>query len=655
MLTNKDKRPDFAEVMSKEWLVTNGIGGYASSTMIGANTRRYHGLLVASMNPPTARTVMVAKIEESIVFNRDSSYSLSSNQYPGVVHPQGLQHFKFFERRPLPRMKFVADGNHLLKTVFMVHGSNTTVVEYENTGESTFQLQLTPLFVQRDYHSLLRKDDKNNYWMKQENGFQTLYAHYGAPALHFSFSNGVASENRQWYYNIEYARELERGLDYREDYCSVVQVKVVLSPGEKVFLVFSTDEKMMKKSPEALKVKELARLDDLVPKTVEDTFLRDLITAGEQFLVRRNSTDGYTLLAGYHWFTDWGRDTMIAMRGLTIASGKKDVSKSILETFLRSVDQGMLPNRFPDSPNDPVEYNTMDATLWLFVALYEYLQKFQDLDFIAANFDALTDILEHHCNGTRFNIKVTPEGFLSGGEDLAQLTWMDAKVGDYVVTPRHGAPVEIQALWYNALRIYQFFAGLVGKPCDKYEKLGDQLRRHFGPAFLRENGSLNDVIRFDGAQWIADDSIRPNQIYVVSLPFALLDSDAEKQVLETVRTHLLTDMGLRTLSPEHPDFKPIYGGDSWQRDTAYHQGTVWPFLLGEYIEAYLKVNGRTEQTEKAALELLQPLKLHFYRDDCVLGISEIFDGAKPLAGKGTVHQAWSVGAVLKVMLDLKRP
>lgn len=656
MLSTLNPTPDFAELSAKEWLVSNGIGGYASSTVIGANTRRYHGLLVAALNPPTQRTVMVSKVEECIVFNRDCVFGLSSNQFPGAVHPNGFQYFRFFERKPLPRMKFEARGYHLLKTVFMVHGSNTAVVEYENTGDSTYKLRLTPLFIHRDYHALAAESSFLDYWMKQENGCYTLYAHYGAPPLYFNYSAGEFVEQRNWYKNFEYERERERGLDYREDCFSVAYVDVLLKPGQKVFLTFSTDENMVKKDPEVLKAAELARLDSIVPAEITDSFLRDLMLAGEQFIVKRPVTDatgqiseGYSLLAGYHWFTDWGRDTMIAMRGLAIAAGKQEVSRSILDTFFRYLDRGMLPNRFPDQGETP-EYNTIDATLWLFVALYEYYQKFRDQEFVAARFDALTGILNHHLAGTRYNIHVTPEGFLSGGEGLAQLTWMDARVGDHVVTPRHGCPVEIQALWYNALRIYQYFAGTLGKPFAKYQAVGDALLQNFKKYFQRPDGSLNDVVTDKGP----DVSIRPNQIYVVSLPFSLLDKSGEKKVVETVREHLLTAYGLRTLSPEHPDFKPEYGGNPWQRDTAYHQGTVWPFLLGEYITAWLKVHDWSEQSRQEALQLLEPLKKHFYQQGCIFGIAEIFDGQTPLSGKGTIHQAWSVGALIKTLTDLER-
>jgi predicted glycogen debranching enzyme len=650
MLTNKNAT-GFDELSEKEWLVTNGIGGYAAASILGANTRRYHGLLVAAMNPPTDRMVMVSKIEESIVFNRNFVVGLSSNKFPGVVHPHGHQHFKFFERKPLPRMKFEADGNHLLKTVFMVHGSNTTVVEYENTGDSAFNLRLNPLFVYRDYHALFHENAAFDFHLERNERFYTLYPRYGAPALYFSFTAGILSEQRHWYRNFEYERERERGLDFQEDSFAVAAIDVKMKPGGKVHLIFSTDKDMVTENPEQLRNAEIKRLNAITSIHDDDRFLADLLTAGDQFIVRRQATDSYTLIAGYHWFTDWGRDTMIAMRGLCIATGKQEIARSILETFLKYVDQGMLPNRFPDnSLDDKPEYNTIDATLWMFVALYEYYQKFQDKPFIESIFNTLTGIMEYHLEGTRYEIHATPEGFLSGGTGTAQLTWMDARVGDYVVTPRHGFPVEIQALWFNALRIYQYFAGTIGQPYDRYKTIADSLQHHFRDWFMKPDGSLNDVVTPGGS---ADESVRPNQIFVVSLPFALLSREAEKGVVRMVSDRLLTGYGLRTLDPEHPDFKPVYAGNSWERDTAYHQGTVWPFLLGEYLTAYLKVNDWSDQAKTEALRAIEPLKQHFYTEGCIMGIPEVFDGKTPGTGKGTVHQAWSVGALLKILLELK--
>lgn len=640
------QKPGFEETSELEWLVTNGLGGYSSSSLSGANTRRYHGLLVAALQPPTGRTVMVSKIEESIAFGRDSRVGLSSNRYPGVIYPEGHQYLEAFERQPIPAFHYTVDGNRLAKRVFMVHGSNTTVVEYENTGESAFHLVLNPLFVNRDYHSLFSENGFFDYYVDWKSDRQAvIYAHYGAPALYFSFSKGVFAQQRGWFKNLEYAREEYRGLDYREDAFSLGKVECKLSPGERVFLTFSLDERMAGADAEALKSEELTRLEQLKPAEVADPFFTDLVAAADQFLVWRQSSGSYSLIAGYHWFTDWGRDTMIAMRGICIALGKQETAKSILETFFKHLDGGMLPNRFPDQGEQP-EYNTIDATLWLFVVLYEYYQKFGDLDFIRRALPDLSQILEAHIRGARYNIQTTEEGLLFGGEGLVQLTWMDARVGDYVVTPRHGCPVEINALWYNALMIYNEFVRLAGTSETSYKEMAVKVKDQFRKHFLNEQGYLNDVV-IPGEY--ADDSIRPNQIYAVSLPFALLSPKEEKKVLETVRRRLYTGLGLRTLNPEHPEFKPVYGGDQWHRDTAYHQGTVWPFLLGEYWQAYLKVNRYSEKSKKEVLMMMEPLRRHFYESACIHGISEIFDGGEPGPGRGCVQQAWSVGMLLKVM------
>lgn len=639
----------FEALSNTEWLVANGIGGFASSTITGANTRRYHGLLTAALEPPTGRMVVVSKVEECILFGRDCAFSLSSNRYNGVIHPEGYQHLRFFERKPLPRMKFEVNGYNLLKTIFMPHGSNTTVVEYENTGENPFRLRLSPLFVYRDYHTLFRREDRFDFYTNEKGGYFEMYPHFGAQPVFFRHTVGEYRQQPVWYYNFTYERETERGLDDREDAYSPAQIEIMLRPGEKAHLIFSTEEAMMKADPEQLKSAELLRLQSITADMPDDSFIQDLLLAGDQFVVKRTQTGGYTLIAGYPWFTDWGRDTMIALRGLSIAPGRKDVAASILRTFLEHVDKGMLPNRFPDQGEQP-EYNTIDATLWLFVALYEYYQKFWDHALIEEIFDQLTAIINMHIEGTRYGIGVTPEGFLRGGEGLAQLTWMDARVGDFVVTPRHGCPVEIQALWYNTLRVYQYFAGTLKRSYKTYADLADRLQGNFKKYFQHTDGSLYDVV-VPGIS--ADKSVRPNQIYVVSLPFSLLGKDEEKRVVALVRDRLLTLYGLRTLATDNPAFAPSYTGTPWQRDTAYHQGTVWPFLLGEYATALLKINDWSDAAQKEVRQLLEPLKAHFYHDNCLHGISEVFDGLNPRTGKGAIHQAWSVGALLKTMYHLR--
>lgn len=642
------KSPSFEELSEKEWLVTNGLGGYASSTLSGANTRRYHGLLVASFNPPADRRVLVTKIEESLVFKRDSMVGLSSNQYPGTVHPKGFEFLKDFERLPIPSFGFDVNGCKLRKRVFMPHGSNTTVVEYENTGDCAFGLQLAPLFAHRDYHSLFSENARFDFWADWKTPSSAkIFAHHGAPPLYFSFSEGEFSEDRNWYRNFEYAKEKYRGLDYREDAFALGSVVCNLSPGSKVHLVFSLEEEMAKADVEALKSKEIARMEGI--RQGSAGFLADLKTAADQFIVERKSSGGKTLIAGYHWFTDWGRDTMIAMRGLVVAQGQKELAESILKTFLQYLDGGMLPNRFPDQ-GEALEYNTVDATLWLFVVLHEYVEKFGDLGFVKSILPQLTAILEAHIKGTRYNIHALKEGLLFGGEGLSQLTWMDARVGDYVATPRHGCPVEINALWYNALMIYNRFLDLLDSDEACFEELAAQVKANFRQYFLNENGYLNDVVI--PGEYI-DDSIRPNQIYALSLPFPLLDKKEGKAVIKIVKEKLLTPLGLRSLDPAHPDFVATYGGDQWHRDTAYHQGTVWSFLLGEYWLAYLRTNGLSEKSKAEVLEMMAPLRRHFYEEGCIHGISEIFDGSEPGTGRGCVQQAWSVGMVLKVLAEME--
>ncbi|MBW6489968.1 MAG: amylo-alpha-1,6-glucosidase [Lentimicrobium sp.] len=639
------------ETLTKEWLVTNGIGGYASGTISGANTRRYHGLLVASLNPPIQRQVLVTKIEETIVSSDGSKYSLSSNYFPGVIHPDGYHYIEGFERGPLPTTIFSVKGHLVKKTIFMVHGSNTTIVAYKNTGKNTFKMILNPFYVYRDYHSLYHEDSEFCHYFGLDRNTLEVYTCHLAEPLYVKYSSGKFTEEYNWFKNYQYPEEQKRGQDYTEDAFSIGNFELKLKPGETFYITFSTDKKMAQQSPENLKQQELKRLKSLIPQAINDTFLKDLIVSANQFIVNRKSTGSKSIIAGYHWFTDWGRDTMIAMQGLTIAIGDQETSKSILSTFLKSIDQGMLPNRFADNENEQPEYNTIDATLWLFVSLYKYYEKFGDAKFITENIHYLEDILQAHINGTRYKIHVTEQGLLYGGEGIKQLTWMDARVGDYVVTPRHGCPVEIQALWYNALQVNQFFGkefpNVDFKLKTESEILSKKLTAHFLPYFLNSDGYLNDVI---GLDFKGDKTIRPNQIFALSLPFPLLDKNTGKSILEVVESHLFTPFGLRTLSPDSPDFCPVYKGNQWERDTSYHQGTVWPFLLADYFMAYSYVYGNTKEVSTKIELSLNALSKHFYESDCINGISEIFDGFKPQEGKGAVQQAWSVSSIIQLQL-----
>jgi predicted glycogen debranching enzyme len=637
---------DYTELSSKEWLVTNGLGGYASSSIIGSNTRRYHGILVASLNPPTERRMIVSKVEESIYYN-NQEIKFSSNQYKDVVHPEGFNYFEAFEREPLPKIVFKADNAELSKTIFMVYNSNTSVIEYKNSGNTKYHLRLNPLYTSRDFHKLSHEDHSFNYSVVYNSNKQSIRAHLNSEPFYFKYSQGKYTELRLWNKNFHYFRERERGQDYTEDLYSLGFLSLELEPGSSVFLLFTLDPVMLEKSPEILKQSELDRLKNLVSEHT-DKFLTDLLKAGDQFIVNRKSTGNYSVIAGYHWFSDWGRDSMIALRGLCIATGRQKEAASVIITFLNYLQQGVIPNRFPDYANDHVEYHTIDATLWLFIAVYEYDLKFKDIDFLKTVYPKLVEIINHYLIGSKYNIHVLENGLLYGGTMGLPLTWMDARIKDHIFTPRIGCPVEVNALWYNALNIYEHVSSRVGdKPNELYMKIRKKVETQFAKSFWNPSGYLNDLVTIYNK---VDTSFRPNQIYAVSLPFRLLSEEQERQVVTNVGKYLLTEYGLRTLSADHPDFKSSYSGDLWSRDTAYHQGTVWPFLIAEYFMAYLKVNGYSDKSKKYVEEKLKPLKEHFYSHECIHGISEIFDGMKPYEGKGCIHQAWSVSNLILLIL-----
>jgi len=642
--------PKYESLANKEWIVTNGLGGYASGSLSGANTRRYHGLLVASLNPPTQRVLLVSKVEETVEVN-NQTFELSSNKFEHAVNPKGYQYLTNFERFPFPKAVYASPEFSLSKTVFMVYGENTTVVEYENTGKQSIGIRVAIFLNHRDYHGNMRENQHTNFYTESQEGFLKTYAYFGANPL-FTKHDGIFVSQPNWYKNFVYEKEQSRGLDPIEDTFKIGFVEIQLKPGQITQLIFSTDEAIVHADGTKLKASAIERYESL--RLTDDCFLNDLLVSGDQFIVERKSTESHSIIAGYHWFTDWGRDSMIAMRGLCIDTGKQDVCKSILKTFLNYIDEGMLPNRFPDSPNDEVEYNTIDATLWLFVVLYEYHQKFKDDELIRNAFDKLTEIIHYHKTQTRYNIHETPEGFIYGGEGIAQLTWMDARIGDFVVTARHGCPVEIQALWYNVLKIYHYFQSSLNLNDELITSVNDSITKfesNFAPFFFNEKGYLNDVVLPTTS---VDDSLRCNQIYAVSLPFTVLNHEQQQKVLDVVSEKLLTPFGLRTLDPGHSDFKPTYGGDVWSRDLAYHQGTVWPFLMSEYAEAFLKVYGKNPQSNARIESLLGTLKRHFYNENCFGGISEVFDGLEPNQGKGTIQQAWSVSALIRMMYMLQK-
>lgn len=632
----------------REWLITNGLGSYASSTVSGANTRHYHGLLVASFNPPTDRMVTVAKMEER-VFRNNKYFDLSTNQYPNVVHPNGIQYLKEFVAQPFPNWQYESDDWGLKKSVFMVQGNNTTLVNYTNTGNTPLNLELHPLYAYTDYHSTFHENPSFDFYTEFGPDHIKTYPRYEAHPIFTKWSAGEYTEARNWYKNIQLPKSQSRGVDYVCDYYRIGFLKKELYPNEQLTICFSTEENILQKNLKRLWAAQKRKATSK-PSESASIFYNDLLNSGNQFLVKRKSTKSESIIAGYHWFTDWGRDTMISMRGLTIATGRKSVSKSILSTFYKSIDRGMLPDRFPDNGN-AVEYNTIDATLWLFVATYDYYKKFSDTAFIKKHLKVLQGILDWHIKGTRYNIHVTEEGFLYGGQEGEQLTWMDAIVAGKVITPRIGCPVEVNALWYNALKIYEFFCKEIKSTRNKkYKDVIKNFEINFPKYFINPDGTLYDLIV---PNLSVDNSFRPNQIFWSSLPYTVLNKAEQKRIFEAVRGKLYTPYGLRTLNTENPNFVGAYNGNQWQRDHAYHQGTVWPYLLYDYYNAFLRIYGNTKKNRMQVKIALTDLEVHFYNHEGLHCISEIFDGFNAYEGKGCIQQAWSVAALIKLYSDYK--
>ncbi len=634
---------DLAQAAQLEWLETNGLGGFASSTITGMNTRRYHGLLVAAVNPPCGRVVLLSKLEEVLIMG-EKRFDLATNQYPGAIYPQGFIHQKRFRLDPYPIFTFEADGVTVEKHVCMVHGEDTTVIRYKVFGDANVavRLEVRPLIAFRDYHALTHANDDIHRSVQQVRGRASVTPYPGMPTLHFAHNAAGVGTKGDWYRNFQYVREQERGLDFEEDLFNPFCMSFTLSATHAANIVASTRVHRVMDA-ERLIVAEVDRRASLT-NSADAEAVRDLTLAADQFIVRRGQQE--TVIAGYHWFGDWGRDTMIALPGLTLSTGRMSDARNILLEFSRYVSQGMLPNRFPDAGAQP-EYNTVDATLWYFEAIRTYYAATSDDAFVRQMFPVLADIVDWHVKGTRYGIHMESDtGLLYAGEPGVQLTWMDAKVGDWVVTPRTGKPVEIQALWYNALRIMQDFAKTLGDETNRLRF--DAMAGLTSDSFNRLFWNSEDRCLYDVVDSLPDHSIRPNQIFAVSLHHSMLSPEDSRKVVSTVKRELLTPFGLRTLSTADPRYVGSYGGDQRSRDAAYHQGTIWPWLIGPFIEAHLKVNDSSADAKKQAAEWLQPLIGHL--SAAGLGtISEIFEGDEPHRPCGCIAQAWSVGEVLQAL------
>src|SRR6266566_4996688 len=633
---------------SLEWLEADGFGGFASGTSTGIRTRRYHALLLTATTPPTGRLVLVNGFEAWIETPK-GRFALTSQRYaPDVIHPEGAQRIEDFSVEPWPKWQFkFEDGTELTQEIFVAGEAGVTALTWRLTREAkNVRLFVRPLLSGRDYHGL-HKENGAFRFDSEPNGEKVLWRPYeGLPGIYAMYShNGHYTHEPLWYRNFLYAEERARGLDDTEDLASPGVFEWDLSAGEAVWLLTTTD------SP------TLSRKHDLSVKRFLDClrenehmrraeFPSRLHRAADAYIV--SGRHGKTIMAGYPWFTDWGRDTFIALRGLCLATGRLADARDILLAWANSVSEGMLPNLFPDHGAKP-EYNSVDASLWYVIAVHELLAACNgNGGIISAKHqrafqDAILAILDGYSRGTRFGIRMDSDGLLAAGERGSQLTWMDAKVGEWVVTPRAGKPVEIQALWLNALKIAAQFA-------PGWQEHFERGLKSFRDRFWNEKaGCLYDVIDVNHRAGETDAAFRPNQIFAVGgLPFQLLEGDQARKVVALVEEKLLTPLGLRSLAPGEPDYKPHYKGGVLQRDGLYHQGTVWPWLIGPFVEAWVRVRGNNTRVKREAREkFLAPLLGHL--EEAGLGhISEIVDAEWPHTPRGCPFQAWSVGEALRL-------
>ena len=632
--------------LEREWLETNGIGGFASSTIWGMNTRRYHGLLTAATKPPLGRMVLLSKLEEAAVIDGER-FELSTNRYPGVLHPHGFEYMVNFRLDPFPVFRYEISEIQIEKTVFMVHGENATVVQYRLLGDRACTLEIRPLMAFRDYHSLTLQNEALRSAFVSDGRRVTFQPYDGVPTLYLFHDEATIEKTGYWHRNLEYDAERDRGLDFTEDLFNPFLMRLELVPGITRSIVATTSGCSVERADE-MREAELHRRQQVVAKApCQDLLVCRLFAAADHYIVNRG--DGKTILAGYHWFGDWGRDTMIALPGITLVTGRHDVARAILREFAKYVSQGMLPNRFPDAGEEP-EYNTVDAALWFFEATRAYLKYTLDEKFVLEElYPKLKEIIDWYLAGTRYGIRVESDGLLHAGEAGTQLTWMDAKIGDWVVTPRRGKPVEVQALWYNALRVQQQFARAAGdRNAEVFlRESSEHVRSSFNQLFWNDDHAcLYDVVNGD----TPDASIRSNQVLAVSLPHSIVDQKRGRKILQAIENHLLTPLGLRSLGPSDRAYMPHYRGDVVSRDTAYHQGTVWLWLIGPFITAYMKVYKNSPDAREKVRRWISSFEEHL--QTAGLGhISEVADGNWPHNPGGCVAQAWSVGELLRAIVE----
>lgn len=646
---------DVALAETREWLVTNGIGGFASGTVSAQLTRRYHGLLVAALKPPLERTVLVPKFDEVVEYD-GRPYPLATNLWrSGVVEPQGYRRIEEFRLEGTSPVWTYACADALLsKKLWMEQGSNTTYVRYRlERGSEKVKLILKTLVNYRDFHTLTRAGTWRMSISRVEHGLR-VKAFEGATPFYILSTGASAEPNHQWYRAFQLNAERLRGMNYQEDHLHAGTFVAELQPGESLLIVASTEPQPDLDLQSALQRHDdherttLRRFHDAHQATQIPAWIDQLALAADQFVVKRKvqATEAYTVIAGYHWFGDWGRDTMVALPGLALVTGRPNVARDILLSWAKFENGGMLPNYFPESGEKP-EYNTVDAALWFVLAVHAYWKRTHDIEFLKQVFPVLCDIVAANMRGTRYNIHLDrADGLLYAGAPGVQLTWMDAKVGNEVVTPRIGKPIEVNALWLNTLVVVKEFANELGSPAEDFEHSAEQAVKGFERFWNAPAGYCFDVL--DGPEG-NDASLRPNQILAAALPESPFDHERQRAIVDAVALHLQASPGLKSLAPDDPHYKGSYAGNQADRDEAYHQGTVWGWLMGPFVRAHLRVYNNP----RVAASFLAPV-VHHMQAHGLGTIGEIFDADAPFLPRGCIAQAWTVAGVMEAWEEIAK-
>ncbi|HEY3361653.1 MAG TPA: amylo-alpha-1,6-glucosidase [Methanosarcina sp.] len=644
-----DSFSTYEEGIKKEWIIGNGLGGYASSTVIGAGTRTYHGLLVAAPENSSGRFVLLSSLDEEISIN-ENVYRLATHKYPGTVFPSGFSYLSRFILTPFPLWIYHPDTFTVKKKVFTIHNSNTTCIIYDiRSRREGALLRIFPLVNSRNFHYTVRSGELSFSQKVYSEGVKLESSN----GFNFSLSSNLQYHpDPKWYYNFEYDVEKQRGLNFQEDNFNPGYFESKLKLGTSHFFIVASTEDVSALTPEQVEelyTRETYRQNLLsFNSRITEPFALKLLRATDSFIVKNPSSGENTVIAGYHWFSDWGRDTMISMPGLLLIPRRFEEAKFILKNFSKYCKRGLIPNTFPAFGGEPV-YNTVDASLWFIQMVGRYFAYTKDFLFVSDVWDTVNNIIDHYHKGTDFGISMDPDYLIRQGP---QLTWMDAKIGEWAVTPRAGKACEINALWYNALKTASNLGTLLGKNVSSYETLATGVASNFESTFWNsETNCLFDLVYEDETgNEVKDPAIRPNQIFAVALPYTMLSPEKEKAIVDRVEKDLLIPFGLRTLSTDHPLYKGHYHGDAVTRDAAYHNGTAWPWLLGAYVKAYRKVHNYSKESLEDMRTLLQGFDTHL--ETAGIGtISEVFDGDYPYSPGGCIAQAWSVAEIFRAYVE----